>query len=185
MSTQAFPAAAKSLIETSRNAVVSAIDEGRQSAHRTLGTCDKLFKAGTDTLAQVPVAITTELRDNVVALECQVNLIASLVAQGVAHQTTEVTNLIAGTASSAADNFEQVFDTRVMQALNRLGVPASVALREIADRVAVLVAAIDRLLQVVQTASAAPVAQRKSPNVAKRRPAKARPAGKRASRRAA
>ena len=114
MNTQVFPVAAKSLIETSRNTFVNAIDAGRQGTHRTLDAYDKMFKAGIDTIAQAPVAITTELRDSLVALECQLNLVASLVAQSATHQTTEAANRIAGTAARAADSFEQVFDMRVM-----------------------------------------------------------------------
>jgi hypothetical protein len=185
MNTQSFPVAAKSLIETSRNTLVNAIDAGRQGTHRTLDTYDKLFKTGIDTIAQAPIAITTELRDSLVALECQLNLVASLVAQSVAHQTTEAANRIAGTAVSAADSFEQVFDLRVMQALDRLGVPAGVVVGELADRIATLVLAIEQLLNTVQASPKAPVAAGKSPTAAKVRSATTRRVGKRTAKRAA
>ena len=175
MNTQTFPVAAKSLIETSRSTLVNAIDAGRQGTHRTLETYDKLFKAGTDTIAQVPVALATELRNDLIALECQLNLITTLVAQGVAHQTTEVANRIASTAACTVDGFEQVFDTRVMQSLDRLGVPASDMVRELADRVAAMALQVERLLQAVQAA----------PTVAKVRSTKTRRPAKRASKRAA
>ena len=184
MNNQAFPAAAKSLIETSRNTLVNAIDAGRQGTHRTLETYDKLFKSGIDTVAQAPVAITNELRDSVVAIECQLNLIASLVAQSAALQATEVANGIAGTAVSAADSFEQVFDMRVMQALDRLGVPAGVVVGELADRIAALALAIERLLKVVQATPTTPVA-RKASTVAKSRSTKSRRPAKRTSKRVA
>jgi hypothetical protein len=184
MNNQAFPAAAKSLIETSRNTLVNAIDAGRQGTHRTLETYDKLFKSGIDTVAQAPVAITNELRDSVVAVECQLNLIASLVAQSAARQATEVANGIAGTAVSAADSFEQVFDLRVMQALDRLGVPAGAVVGELADRIAALALAIERLLKAVQTPRTAPAA-RKAGTVAKSRSAKTPRPAKRASKRKA
>jgi len=185
MNNQAFPAAAKSLIETSRNTLLNAIDAGRQGTHRTLDTYDKLFKAGTATLAQAPVAITTELRDNLVALECQLSLIATLVAQSLAHRTTEAANRIAGTATCAADSFDQVFDLRVMQALDRLGVPAGVAVGEFADRIAALALAIERLLQVVHATPKAPVAGRKASTDSKFRSAKAARPAKRTSKRVA
>ena len=184
MNNQAFPAAAKSLIETSRSTLVNAIDVGRQGTHRTLETYDNLFKSGIETVAQAPVAITNELRDSLVAVECQLNLIASLVAQSAAHQATEVANGIAGTAVSAADSFERVFDMRVMQALDRLGVPAGVVVGELADRIAALALAIERLLKVVQPTRTATVA-RKASTVAKSRSAKTRRPAKRASNRKA
>jgi len=184
MNNQAFPAAAKSLIETSRSTLVNAIDAGRQGTHRALETYDKLFKSGIDTVAQAPVAITNELRDSVVAVECQLNLIASLVAQSAALQATEVANGIAGTAVSAADSFEQVFDMRVMQALDHLGVPAGVVVSELADRIAAVALAIERLLKIVQPAPTAPIA-RKASTVAKSRSSKTRRPAKRSSNRVA
>ncbi len=186
MNTQVLPVAAKSLIETSRNTLVNAIDAGRQGTHRTLETYDKMFKAGIETITQAPVAITTELRDSLVALECQLNLVASLVAQNAAHQTTEVANRIAGTATRAADSFEQVFDLRVMQALDRLGLPAGVVVGGLADRIATLALAIEQLLNVVQKAMPkAPAVERKTATAAKFRSAKMRKTGKRTSKRAA
>ena len=185
MSNQTFPAAAKSLIETGRSTLVNAIDAGCEGTQRTVNTCDRMFKTGTDMIARAPIALTTELKDNLLAIEGQLPLIATLLAQSVAEQTTEVVNKVASTATVAADSFEHVFDLRVMQALDRLGIPAGMAVRELADRIALLAREIDRVLQILQAAPVAPVAKRKAPGAAKTRSVKTRRAGKRTAKTAA
>ena len=72
-----------------------------------------------------------------------------------------------------------------MQALDRLGIPAGMAVRELADRIALLAREIDRVLQILQAAPVAPVAKRKAPGTAKTRSVKARRAGKRTAKTAA
>jgi hypothetical protein len=185
MNSQTFPAAAKSLIETGRSTLVNAIDAGCESTQRTFNTCDRMFKTGTDALAQAPIVITNEVRASLLALEGQLPLIATLLTQAVAEQTTEVVNRVAGTATVAADSFEHVFDLRIMQALERMGVPAGAAVRELADRVALLAREIERLLNALQAAPRAPAAGRKAPRAAKPRSVKTRRAGKRAAKTAA
>ena len=54
---------------------------------------------------------------------------------------------MAGYATSTADGFEQVFDLRVMQALDRMGLPAGAIVRELATRIAQVTGEIDRLVQ--------------------------------------
>src|SRR4249920_2109015 len=89
MSNQTFPAAAKSLIETSRSTLVNAIDAGCEGTQRTVNTCDRMFKSGTDMMARGPIALPTELKDNLLSIQGQLPMIANLLAQSVAEQTTE------------------------------------------------------------------------------------------------
>jgi hypothetical protein len=185
MSTQSFPAATKGLIENSRSTLVNIINAGRKSTHNTLSTCDSLFKTGTDTLALAPAAVANELRDNLVSIEGQLTLIANLLTQNVADNTAAAANRIAGNAAFAVDSFERVFDLRVMQALDHLGIPADQMVRRLANRLEALATEIDRLLQIVQGAQAAPVAGRKTSIADKSRTRKPRKAAARGRKHAA
>ena len=181
MSTQTLPSAAKSLIESGRSTLVNAIDAGRAGTQGTLKAYDKLFKAGTDTLARAPLVMTAELRDNLVSIEGQLTMIANLLAQNVADHATDATNRLAVTATGAAESFELVFDLRVREALGRLGVPNGDVVSALADRIAALARDIERLIRAAQTVPATPAATRKAPTAVRARAGKTRRAGKAAA----
>ena len=63
-----------------------------RGTQRTVNTCDRMFKTGTDMIARTPMALTSELKDNLISLQGQLPLIATLLTQSVAEQTTEVVN---------------------------------------------------------------------------------------------
>jgi hypothetical protein len=114
----------------------------RSRAHELRGALnayDQVWKTGADTLARVPDVVATTFRDDLVSLEGQLTLIANVLAQGVADGAEETANRAANIASGAVDNFERVFDIRVMEAIDRIGVPSRELVRELAERIATLV----------------------------------------------
>jgi len=182
MKQQQLPVAAKDVIETSRKSLVEVLDAGRGTIRRTLHACDQVFVTGTGTLARAPVLVRAGIRDELVSLEGQMTLLASVLAQSTLDQAERVTNVAAGAATRIADDFERVFDLRVMQALERLGVPAGAMVQEIADRVAALTRELNRMLQALPIIEAVPSPAAKTRTA--RKPAKANAArsGKRRAR---
>ena len=173
MARQSLPVAATDLIETGRRTLGNAVETSRDSAHQALQAYDRAFAAGTDTLLRVQNLIGSSLRDDLVSIEGQLTLIASVLANGVADQAADATNRAADVAKMAAGRFEKVFDLRVMQALDRVGLPAGEFVRDLAGRVAALAKEIDRLINLVQSAHEPPAIgskRRTAPKPAARKP---------------
>ena len=156
MNTQTVPAATKDVIESSRKTLINVIAAGRTSTRGALNAYDQVWKSGAAALARVPDVVATTLRDDLVSLEGQLTLIANVLAQGVADSVEETANRAANVATGAVDSFERVFDMRVMDALDRNGVPSAEPIRELADRIAPLARDIARLTDLVRPVVAAP-----------------------------
>lgn len=175
MNTQTIPAATKDVIESGRKTLINVIAAGRTSTRGALNAYDQVWKTGAETLARVPDSVATTLRDDLISLEGQLTLIANVLAQGAANSAEETANRAANIASGAVDSFERVFDMRVMEALDRIGVPSGELIRELADRIATLVRDINRLTDLLRPLQAAPAAKPRNSR-------KTRPSGKRAAR---
>lgn len=65
-------------------------------------------------------------------------------------------------ASGTADKFDQIFDLRVMKALDRMGVPARGLVEELADRIAAVATKIDNVIRAMQPLPAAPLPKAKA-----------------------
>jgi hypothetical protein len=162
MNQHQLPVAASDVIETSRQSLVGVLEVGRGSVRRALNAYDNAFAAGTGTFAQIPVAGAAEVRDELVSLEGQLTLIASVLAQGGFEIAKDATNVVAGAAKRVADDFERMFDLRVLHSLERLGVPAAAMVQDIAERVTTLTKKLDALLLALPVVEAAPVAAPKA-----------------------
>lgn len=147
MNNQNLSSATKSLIETSRRTVVGVIDAGQVNARKAFKGCDEVFKTGTDTLGCAQIVVTSKLRDELVSLEGQLSLLGTVLTQSIARHSVAATNGAANLASGAADKFDQVFDLRVMKALERMGLPAGDMVSALAGRVATVAAEIDRVIR--------------------------------------
>jgi hypothetical protein len=126
----------KDVVESGRKLAGHLISTTRHGTRRALRGCDQAWQAGANALAAPRAVIGTKLRDDLVSLEGQLTLIAAYLVSGAADRTEQAVNGIADSACITVSQFDRVFDLRVMQSLNRMGMPIAEVVRAMAHRMA-------------------------------------------------
>jgi len=146
MKGELIPAVAKDVIESGRITVHNVIGTYDGGVERVLGVCDGAWKLGADVLAKDHGLISPKLKSDLIAAQSEITGIAGSMVAGVARGAGKATDFVADTAANAVGQFEEVFDSRVMRSLNRLGMPAAQVIRELGDRVAFLSQELNKLV---------------------------------------
>jgi hypothetical protein len=135
MRNEMIPAVAKEVIGSGHFLAKNVINACNSGAERALGACDDAWKAGATAMANGAELISPKLKSDLIIAQREITGAAEVVTTGVARGAVKFADFAAGTATLAVDQFDDMFDNRVMQSLNRLGMPAVQVIRELTDQV--------------------------------------------------
>lgn len=138
MRSEMIPAVAKEVIGSGHFLAKNVINAAASGAGRALGACDDAWKAGATAMANDAELISPKLKSDLIVAQREITGAAEVVTTGVARTAVKLADFAAGTATLAVDQFDDVFDNRVMQSLNRLGMPTLQVIRELTDQVELL-----------------------------------------------